>query len=926
MPKPAAVSDIEKFLHLLDKSTLLTAEQMAQTREMASQHEDVKSVARALVKNNSLTKWQAMQLLAGWNGFRIDKYHLLTQLGSGQHSRIYVAEHRAMNRRVVLRTLPRRSAERPELLKRFLNEARASSALDHRNIIHVYDVNTEGDRYFVVMEYVDGRNLMDVVVDDGPLTPTQAVDYVRQAAEGLIYAHGEGVIHRELSPGKLIVDPQGQLKILEMGISGLDEPSESASTDVSGGPGSAGAYLAPEQCQSQPQADERTDVYALGATLYFLLAGKSPVAASASAKPADVLSQRADVPKTLVELCQKMMAPDPAERFQSAKELKEALDKWLSQQRPAAPPVRRKPAEATAAPDDTGPMALKTKGQPAKGKAPAKVVEEPLDEAPSGGFPVFDGDGPRKATKTAPVKTKKAAASKKTKPAKEETVAETETDEEGNVVAPAKKGLPLALIIGAAVGGVALLLIVGIGIGMMMMGGKEKPVIAKVEDPKTATTTTPEEKKKPEAPANEKPVAKPVEPVEPEKQPEPMPTVDQAPMPMVDPVPPATDPAPPVDPVKPADPVTPPPDPAPMPAPMPPAIETFADFAATVDVPVLTIANKPNPDATKATSLGVMKLEPGGLIFPKLVGGEKATAGKSTLTMTNANGGSAEREWEITATDAKSGAQVVAKLALKESENKELKDSHELFFQWTPEGAQSPTVCAGLINCAIDIAAGPKTHRLALRKPIAVAPLSINLEKAMDRMVFEIPNAPDPSAIKFEILKVEGNVKATADKAQLGFMKESAFITFGEKLEEQMLMMKVETAIKPKPGVTIAPHLKTDNGPEKLVLKKFMLSKAQLVGQQNQTFAGIEQLKTQKATPEQIQRAETQMEQLNALMAKMTAAETQMKAINASTIQFRVYYAPEEGDKIELVTTTAAGPAGNIPKGDDPPKLNLEGK
>src|SRR4051812_11762738 len=131
MPKPAAVSDIEKFLHLLDKSTLLTAEQMAQTREMASQHEDVKSVARALVKNNSLTKWQAMQLLAGWNGFRIDKYHLLTQLGSGQHSRIYVAEHRAMNRRVVLRTLPRRSAERPELLKRFLKEARASSALDH---------------------------------------------------------------------------------------------------------------------------------------------------------------------------------------------------------------------------------------------------------------------------------------------------------------------------------------------------------------------------------------------------------------------------------------------------------------------------------------------------------------------------------------------------------------------------------------------------------------------------------------------------------------------------------------------------------------------------------------------------------------------------------------------------------------------------
>lgn len=921
MPNPAAVSELDKFLSLLEKSTLVSTEKMAEIRSAAEGHDDAKALARYLIKTGALTKWQALQLLSGWNAFRIDKYHLLSQLGSGEHSRMYLAEHRAMGRKVILRTLPRRSAERPELLRRFLKEAQAASQLDHRNVIHVYDVNSEGDRYFVVMEYVDGRSLLDIVGEDGPLTPTKAADYLRQAAEGLAYAHAQGVIHRELSPAKLIIDSQGQLKILEMGISGLDEPSETASTDISGAPTAAGAYLAPEQCQARPVADERSDIYALGATLYYLLSGKSPLAPAAASKPRDLLQLRSDVPESLVDLCEKMMASATEDRFGSANELKTALETWLEQQRPAAPPVRRKPAASESAPVASAPQSNGDKSPAAKAPPPkakpkvAKPLEESVKPATSesGSFPAFD-------VAAAPRKNGKAPAKKARQPVAEATT-EDEGEEQATVAKPTKKGPPLALIIGGAIGGLALLVVIGVVTAFMMTGGDDKKQVAKKEDNKKSDAAVAVEdaakKASPEQP-----------PVEEEKPTEPMPMPEVAPM-VEEPKPeepkpeepkpeePKPEEPKPEDP-KPEEPKPEPksepksnPKPEPKPEP-PPAIEPFAEVAKAVELPSLGLPGKPNASATEVVTLGPIKLEQGGVMFMRLLGGEKATDGKSSLTLTTA--GSDQSAWEVNASDAKSGSQIVAKLALAEG---------NLTFQWTPEATQSPQLCAGLINCALDLSSGPKSHRLALRLPIEASPLTMNLERAVSKFDFDIPHAPDAALVKVEILKVEGGPKATTDKSQLSAAKDSAFVTFGDKPEEQMLLMKVDSLMKQKLSISLSPHVKTEGGPQKFTLKQFNTQRMAITGQQQQIFAGIEAMRKAKRPKEQIEQAEKQMEALTEMMNKFTAAEGQLQSISAAQVQFRVYYEPAPGEQIDLVTTAGGGPAAKLPAGDDIPKLNL---
>src|SRR5690606_33894034 len=139
-------------------------------------------------------------------------------------------------------------------------------------------------------------------------------------------------------------------------------------------------------------------------------------------------------------------------------------------------------------------------------------------------------------------------------------------------------------------------------------------------------------------------------------------------------------------------------------------IEPFADFATTVELPALGASNKPNPAAGEVMTLGSVKLEPNGLIFLRLLGGEKATTtGRSTLQLANANGGTASNEWEVSASDAKNNQVVVAKLAYKDN---------QISFQWTPAAIESPPIAAGLINCVLQLASGPKTHRVALRKPV----------------------------------------------------------------------------------------------------------------------------------------------------------------------------------------------------------------
>jgi serine/threonine protein kinase len=154
-----AVETPQSFLEVLEKSKLLSGDQLAAAREAAAEAGDARTLARALIQKELLTKWQAAQLLAGRSAFRWGKYKFVDLLGRGGMGSVFLAWHTMMNRPVALKVIARESVQDPAVLERFFTEARAVAALDHPNIVHAYDVANEGDRYYLVMEYVEGRDL-----------------------------------------------------------------------------------------------------------------------------------------------------------------------------------------------------------------------------------------------------------------------------------------------------------------------------------------------------------------------------------------------------------------------------------------------------------------------------------------------------------------------------------------------------------------------------------------------------------------------------------------------------------------------------------------------------------------------------------------------------------------------------------------------
>jgi serine/threonine protein kinase/cytoskeletal protein RodZ len=382
-----AVETAESFLETLKKSKLLKSDQLAVAGEIAGQSSDARALARALVQKELLTRWQASQLLAGRTGFFWGKYKFVDKLGQGGMGSVFLAWHTMMNRAVALKIISRELGQDPAALERFFTEARAVAALDHPNIVHAYDVANESDRYFMVMEYVEGRDLQRMVEKQGPLEFPQAVDYIRQAAEGLAHAHSKDMIHCDIKPANLLVNQQGVVKILDMGMARA--VGRKAQADASAGGSSDDQavlgtvdYMAPEQGLGLDKADRRSDVYSLGCTFYFLVTGKPPFPSGTLAErivkhqteePKDIVEQRPDAPPELVRICRKMMAKEPADRFQTADEVARVLAEWHPSQTKIlrATPLEEgeQPVEESAA---TAAKKSSVQGKPAK-KPPAKV-------------------------------------------------------------------------------------------------------------------------------------------------------------------------------------------------------------------------------------------------------------------------------------------------------------------------------------------------------------------------------------------------------------------------------------------------------------------------------------------------------------------------------------------------------------------------
>ncbi len=218
------------------------------------------------------------------------------------------------------------------------------AALDHPNIVRAYDVDTENEGgveiHFLVMEYVEGKDIEKLLESKTQFTAVEAADYLRQAAEGLSHAHEAGLIHRDIKPGNLLVDNKGVVRLLDLGLARFFRDTETESLTIKHDEKVLGTadYLAPEQAVDSHAVDERADIYSLGCTLYFSLTGHPPftdgtlvqrLLAHQTKSPPPIRKQRPDVPESLVAIVEKMMQKRKDDRYQSAAEVAAALSKWL---------------------------------------------------------------------------------------------------------------------------------------------------------------------------------------------------------------------------------------------------------------------------------------------------------------------------------------------------------------------------------------------------------------------------------------------------------------------------------------------------------------------------------------------------------------------------------------------------------------------
>jgi tRNA A-37 threonylcarbamoyl transferase component Bud32 len=334
-----AVGTLDELLAVLERSKLLKPEQLAEAQSLAKEAQDPTVLAKTLVRQGMLTRWQAGQLLVGRSTFFLGKYKLIELLGKGGMGSVFLGEHVMMNRRVALKIIPRHIGKDPAGLERFLAEARTIASLDHPNIVQAYSVDNESDLYYLVMEYVDGLDLQRLVEAEGRLDFASAVDYVRQAADGLAHAHARKMVHCDIKPSNLIVNPHGVVKILDMGLARLAGPEQlngEASEQDERILGTVD-YMAPEQALHTADFNHRADIYSLGCTLYFLLTGHAPfptgtlperILKHQTQQPPDISVERPDTPQSLIDICKKMMAKKPADRYQTAAEVSGVLAGW----------------------------------------------------------------------------------------------------------------------------------------------------------------------------------------------------------------------------------------------------------------------------------------------------------------------------------------------------------------------------------------------------------------------------------------------------------------------------------------------------------------------------------------------------------------------------------------------------------------------
>ena len=337
---------VDSFLDLVEKSELVEPSVLQkavaefQGKSSGEEAASGEQLATFLIGKNLLSSWHVEKLLdKKYKGFFLGKYKLLRHIGSGGMSSVYLAEHMLMHRQRAIKVLPKKRVNDSSYLARFHLEAQATAQLDHPNIVRCYDVDNEEDTHYIVMEFIEGKDLNSIVKTEGPLPLELACNYIAQAAEGLHHAHQNGLIHRDVKPANLLVDQKGLLKILDLGLA-LFSDNERASLTVEHNENVLGTadYLAPEQAVNSHKVDHRADIYGLGCALYFVLTGHPPfpegtlaqrIAKHQTQMPEDIRKDRPDCPRDLADICVKMMQKRAEKRYAHMREVADALENWL---------------------------------------------------------------------------------------------------------------------------------------------------------------------------------------------------------------------------------------------------------------------------------------------------------------------------------------------------------------------------------------------------------------------------------------------------------------------------------------------------------------------------------------------------------------------------------------------------------------------
>ena len=294
------------------------------SRSAVRDRRDDDTVISAVAPSSSADIGRALE------GTMLGPYRLDAFVGGGGMGAVFRALDTTLDRVVAVKVLAGRQADDEEMLRRFRNEAQSAARLDHENIGRVHAVGSDAGWHYIVFEYIEGRNIRDIVRDDGAFDLARTVDVAIQVAAALEHASGRDVVHRDIKPSNIVITPAGRARIVDMGLARLTPVAGDGDLTASGVTLGTFDYIAPEQARDAREADVRSDLYSLGCTIFYMVAGRPPFADGTlvqkllqhqQERPPALDELRPDVPRRFAAIVGRLMEKSPADRYQRPADL-----------------------------------------------------------------------------------------------------------------------------------------------------------------------------------------------------------------------------------------------------------------------------------------------------------------------------------------------------------------------------------------------------------------------------------------------------------------------------------------------------------------------------------------------------------------------------------------------------------------------------